>query len=99
MSTKSCQMALALRPFESPNSMVSRCGSQALGDGRQGGNSGAAGAPDSASESGVTALAGFAGSGSALTSAAGWAEPESGVTSLVGFGAPRPQAPGERRAM
>src|SRR5947209_18519194 len=103
MSTRSCQIALALRPRQSHPSRASRWGSQALADGLLSGcGAGAAatvGTAHSTPESGVTALTGFAENGSALTSPAGWAEPGSGVTSLVGFaGGAFPQAPGGRRA-
>jgi hypothetical protein len=84
--------------------MASRCSSQALADElRPGGGVGVAATMDTANsalESGVTPLVGFAEKGSALTSAAAWAEPGSGVTSLVGFaGGALPQAPGGRRLM
>ena len=86
--TRSCQIPLALRPFESSNSMVSRCGSQALRPADALAVA-AGGDANTAPESGITSarLAGFAGWGS-------------GVTSLAGFaGALRPQPPGGRRPM
>src|SRR5262245_49564426 len=104
MSTRSCQIALALRPRESHNSMVFRCASQALAEQlRWGCGVGVTATVDtanSAPESGVTSLVGFAENESALTSKAGWTEPGSGVTSLVGFAAGAfPQTPGGRRWM
>ena len=95
---------LALRPRESPNSMPSRCGSQALADELLTGGSASAaatwGCRQPYAKVGVTPLAGFAEGESVLGSAGGSAEPESGVTSLVDFaGAAFPQAPGGRRAM
>src|SRR6266550_2233282 len=72
-------MALALRPLESPTSMASPYGSQALAEGlRSGFGSGLGSLPpaDSAPESGVTSSA----------SLAGFAGVESGVTSPAGFG-------------
>ena len=56
MSTKSRHIAMALRPFDNPTSMVSRYGSQALADGLR-----PAGVANSAPKSVVTSLAGFAG--------------------------------------
>ena len=62
MSTRSCQIALALRPRESPSSISSRWGSQALAEElRPGCGCGAFIGSDSELESVITFLAGFAG--------------------------------------
>ncbi len=78
-------MAMALRPWESPTSMASRYGAQALDEGlRPGRNSSEA--ARFASESVITSMAGFGA--------------ESVNTSLAGFaGEARPQPPGGRIAM
>jgi len=107
--TRSCQMAMALRPRLSPTSMASRYGSQALGLG-------------TTAESVITSfsLAGFevafafpfverfsglglqltlGSRGSGSTGMAGFAAPESVITSLAGFGSHRPQPLGGRTAI
>jgi len=88
LSTRSCQMALALRPFESANSICSRKGSQALRAPAELWE-GAIGDGEIAPKSGVTSSDGVAGF-----------DGRSGVTSLAGFaGAPRPHPPGGRTAI
>src|ERR1035438_8042538 len=80
-------MPLALRPFDSPNSMVSRWGSQVLADGLRRGCDARAATAAFAPESGVTSSARLA----------GFAVWESGGTSLAGFaGTKRPR--GSRNA-
>src|SRR5947199_140546 len=64
-------MAMALRPWESPSSIASRYGKQALAEGLRSGRC-SSGAASFASESVITSMAGFG--------------VESVITSLAGFG-------------
>src|SRR5882672_7955588 len=82
--TKSCQIAIALRPRPAPSSISSRYGSQALAAGARPGRIGHGGGPV---ESVDTSLAGFAQPLESVdTSLAGFAEPPESVdTSLAGF--------------
>ena len=95
-------MAIALRPGESPNSIVSRYGSQALavglrpGDGLSGGTAGLA---NSAPKSVITSLAGFAEGGSGVTGSGAFAGTESVITPLAIFADARPHLPGARKAI
>ena len=80
-------MAMALRPRDSPTSIVSRYGSQALDDGLRPGRGVGGGATrpaNSAPNSVITSLAGFAEGGSKMIWSAGFAS-ESVITSLAGF--------------
>src|SRR5436853_7376740 len=93
---------MPFRPGESPSSIASRQGAQALAEGlRPGCDSGAAVLPTgSAPKSVITSLAGFAGTRSLLTSVAGFSGTGSVITSLAGFAAGcRPQLPGGRNAI
>src|SRR6516162_5786072 len=80
MSTKSCQIAMALRPRDRPSSMASRKGALAQTDRLWLGCG--SGPLNSAPKSVITSLAGFAGVGSVITSF------------LAGFGRLRPHPPG-----
>src|SRR5580704_18393404 len=64
-STRSCQMAMAFRPFANSASMNSRNGSHALADGVEGGVRVSSAGPFSCSGSVDTSMAGF-----------GWARPQ-----------------------
>src|ERR1035437_3491773 len=94
---------MALRPRESPSSIASRYGQQALAEGlRPGGGSGTTVAPaaNPAPKSVIGSLAGFGGNGSGVAPLAGFIAAESGITSLGGFaGDCRPQPPGGRKAI
>src|SRR5215471_2450313 len=96
-STRSCQIATALRPLASSTSISSWNGRHALADGLRAGTGGSGSVV-----TGVVALAGFEISGSVVTPAP-WAgfdnavDAESVVTSMAGFApAARPQRPGAR---
>jgi len=95
VSTRSCQIAMALRPRAIPSSIVSRYDSQALEVGLRPGGAVANSAPKSV----ITSLAGFAVGGSRLTGSAALAASESVITPLAGFAGARPHLPGGRKAI
>src|SRR5471030_1285580 len=99
VSTRSCQIAMALRPRESPRAMTSGYGSQALAEGLRPGFGASSAAPlalNSTPESVVTSMAGFAGATSPTEVPDAFPGAESVITSMAGFGSFRPQPPGGR---
>src|SRR5579863_45455 len=93
---------MALRPRESPSSIVSRYGEQALAVGLRPGEAVGGGATEPANSAPkwvITSLAGFAAGGSGLIGSAAFAASRSVITSLAGFAGARPHLPGGRKAI